>query len=167
MTRTLLTASITALALAVGGGAWAQMPPSTPTQPLPQDRSMNGALPNSELNRDGNGGQMGAGGSTMGSGSYQGSGSGTYQGATGTMGSGTMGSGTYDGNPPGAYQPPMARGGLAPADRVQHDRFGNVVTGNTCAQHWSNCAFDPSIGGTRNPNPQIGQAPGSNTSNEY
>ena len=142
MTRTFLTASIAALALSIAGASYAQMSP-TPTQPLPTDRTMNGALPGSELKRD----------STMsGSSTYQGSG--TYQGAVNDQG-------TYD----DGYKYRMTnRGYLAPADRVQHDRFGNVVTGNTCAQHWSNCAFDPDRGGT--PNPQLGFVPGAG-SNQY
>jgi len=149
MKRTLLTASIAALALSIGGASYAQMSP-TPTQPKPQDRTMNGSLPGSELNRDGNA-QMGSG--TMG--------------GTGTMG----GSGSYRGavndRGPGSYEePPIGnRAGLAPADRVQHDRFGNVVTGNTCAQHWSNCAYDPEKGGT--PNPQLGFVPGTGGSDQY
>ena len=28
--------------------------------------------------------------------------------------------------------------------RLQSDRFGNVVRGDSCAAHWANCAYDPS-----------------------
>jgi hypothetical protein len=36
---------------------------------------------------------------------------------------------------------------IDPSGRVQTDRFGNVVRGNTCADHPANCAFDPGMMG--------------------
>lgn len=40
-------------------------------------------------------------------------------------------------------QAPMPGPQSAPAP-VGKDRFGNIVRGSTCADHWSNCAYDPS-----------------------
>ncbi len=31
-----------------------------------------------------------------------------------------------------------------PNGMLQRDRFGNIVRGDSCADHWSNCAYDPS-----------------------
>ena len=39
---------------------------------------------------------------------------------------------------------------LDPNGRLQTDRFGNVVIGDSCATHPANCAFDPGMqGGSR------------------
>ncbi len=34
---------------------------------------------------------------------------------------------------------------LDPNGRLQRDRFGNIAYGETCGQHWSNCAFNPDM----------------------
>jgi hypothetical protein len=60
----------------------------------------------------------------------------------------------YNPNYDGTYQSqvPLARrapGGatMDPSGRIQTDRFGNVVRGDSCADHPANCAFDPSMQG--------------------
>jgi hypothetical protein len=30
-----------------------------------------------------------------------------------------------------------------PNGTLQRDRFGNIVRGDRCADHWANCAYDP------------------------
>ena len=42
--------------------------------------------------------------------------------------------------------PPKALSTSAPRSApsmANKDRFGNVVRGTTCAEHWANCAYDP------------------------
>ena len=54
---------------------------------------------------------------------------------------------------------PLARkvpgGTLDPNGRLQTDRFGNVVRGDSCADHPANCAFEPGMQG----GPQISASP--------
>ena len=42
------------------------------------------------------------------------------------------------------YARKLANGAtLDPSGKLQTDRFGNVVRGDSCGANWANCAFDP------------------------
>ena len=48
--------------------------------------------------------------------------------------------------PQQAQTMPATTAAAAPAPTaasVNRDRFGTVVRGTTCAEHWANCAYDP------------------------